>query len=55
MENKMSAHKNLVGKPLEEWSLGGHTRRRKGNIKMVLDEICCEGGIWTELAQNKGQ
>jgi hypothetical protein len=40
----------LVGKPR-----GRQKRRKEGDIKMDLTEMCCEEGRWMELAQDRVQ
>jgi hypothetical protein len=49
-----NAHRILVGKPLEKFSLG-RPRRSKNNIKGDLREIGCEDKRWVELVQDSFQ
>jgi len=42
-----------VGKPEGKRPLGRPRHRWEDNIKMDLQEVCCGGGDWMELAQDR--
>jgi hypothetical protein len=48
---KGDAYRILVGKHLGKYPLGRQSRMLDDNIKMNLQETCCEDQRWMELAQ----
>ena len=48
-----SVYRVLVGKPEGKRPLGRPRGRWEDNIKMVLQEVGCEGMDWIELAQDR--
>ena len=53
MEEGRSAFKILTGKPTEKRPLGRPRRRWEDNIRMDLEEIGINAGIWVDSAQDR--
>ena len=53
MEEGRSAFKILTGKPTGKRPLGKPKRRWEDNIRMDLEEICINAGIWVDSAQDR--
>ena len=52
-ELSKNAYGVLVGKPDGKRSLGRPRHRWEDNIKMVLRELGCDAGDWTDRAQDR--
>ena len=50
MGEMRGVYRVLVGKPDGKRPLGRHRRRWEDNIKIDLQEMCCGGMDWIELA-----
>ena len=48
-----TAFKILTGKPIEKRPLGRPRRRWENNIRMALEEIGINAGIWVDSAQDR--
>jgi len=53
MEEGRGVYRVLEGKPEGKRPLGRPRRRWEDNIKMVLQEVGCEGVDWIELVQDR--
>ena len=53
MGESRGGYRVLVRKPDRKRQLGKPRRRREGNIKMVLQEVGCEGMDWIDLAEDR--
>jgi hypothetical protein len=53
MGEKRGVYRILVRKPEGKSPLGRPNCRWEDNIKMVLQEVVCEGMYWMELAQDR--
>jgi hypothetical protein len=53
MGEEIDVHKMLVEKPELKRPLGRSRRRRKDNVKKVLQEVGVGCGDWIELAQDR--
>ena len=53
MGENRGVYRDFGGKPVGKRPLGIHRRRWEDNIKMVLQEVGCEGMDWIELAQDR--
>ena len=55
MEEGRSTFKILTGKPTGKRPLGRPRRRWEDNLRMNLEQICINAGIWVDSAQDIGE
>ena len=55
MGEERGVYRALVGKPEGKRPLGRLRCRWEDNIKLDLQEVGCGGGVWIELAQDRGR